>query len=122
MLRTPADHASRTEIIGRLNDRCRLGLDRTARTVITRNCLATFSNGERMSEIVAQARILAAVRAHRFPQDDRSERDRSQVEYEGQTIYFAIDAYDLDLRYGSDDAADASLTRRVMTIMVREDL
>jgi hypothetical protein len=122
MPHTSTGPASHTEAVARLNDRCRMGYDRTARTVITRTCLATFSLGDRMSEILAQSRILAAIRKHRFPQDDRSERDRGQVEYEGQCVYFAIDAYDLDLVFGSEDPSDASVTRRVMTIMVREDL
>ncbi|MBB3349707.1 hypothetical protein FHY02_004198 [Sphingomonas sp. BK069] len=36
---------TRTEIIGALNDRCRCGLDRRARIVVTRSCLATFAEG-----------------------------------------------------------------------------
>jgi len=114
--------AQRAEVIARLNDRCRLGLDRTGRVVITRTCLGTFSDGKGPSQIVAQAEILAAIRRHRFPNDDTSPRDRGHVEYRGTKVYFAIDAYDLDLVYGSEDPADASVTRRVMTIMVREDL
>jgi hypothetical protein len=113
---------SRRETIARLNDRCRMGFDRSARTVITRTCLATFGGDNTAAEILAQARILAAIRKHRFPQGDRSERDRGEIEYEGQAVYFAIDAYDLDLQYGPDDPADASVTRRILTIMMRGDL
>ncbi|WP_431311969.1 DUF3768 domain-containing protein [Sphingomonas lacusdianchii] len=112
---------SRDEMIARLNDRCRNGLDRTSRTVITRSCLATFGKGNKAAEIVAQARILAAIRRHAFPADD-STRDRGSITFEGETVYFTIDAYDLDLSYGSPDPANASVTRRVMTIMLREDL
>lgn len=36
--------------------------------------------------------------------------------------YFRIDYYDAALEYGSEDPADASITRRVLTIMLREDL
>jgi hypothetical protein len=36
---TPAGADARLEQIARLNDRTRLGLDRSARVVITRNCL-----------------------------------------------------------------------------------
>jgi hypothetical protein len=36
---TPAGADARLEQIARLNDRTRLGLDRSARIVITRNCL-----------------------------------------------------------------------------------
>jgi len=119
---TAATPRSRTDIIGRLNDRCRMGLDRTARTVITANCLATISKDGPMGEVVAQAGVLAAARKMTFLQREGCERDRGSFEYAGHTVYFAIDAYDLDLKYGSDDPADASVTRRVMTLMVRRDL
>jgi hypothetical protein len=42
-LATAAAGMSEREIIARLNDRCRHGLDRTGRTVITRTCLGTFA-------------------------------------------------------------------------------
>jgi hypothetical protein len=112
---------SEREIIARLNDRCRHGLDRTGRTVITRTCLGTFANNP-VAEIVAQAQILAVVRKFNFPNDDKSERDRGQIVYRGTTVYFQIDAYDADLKWGSPDPTDACVTRRVMTIMVREDI
>ncbi len=48
-----ASAPSRAETIARLNDRCRLGLDRTAKTVITANCLATISKGGPMGEVIA---------------------------------------------------------------------
>ncbi|WP_042467047.1 DUF3768 domain-containing protein, partial [Sphingomonas sp. FUKUSWIS1] len=37
-------------------------------------------------------------------------------------VYFKIDYYDAAFQYGSEDPADASITQRVLTIMVREDL
>jgi hypothetical protein len=43
---TPAGADARLEQIARLNDRTRLGLDRTARVVITRNCLARLAEAE----------------------------------------------------------------------------
>ena len=112
---------TRTEAIARLNDRCRQGLDRTARIVITRACLATFAN-DRAAAIVAQAGILAALRAHQFGEAEAVDRDRGSFEYQGSTVYFRIDYYDAAMEYGSEDPADASQTRRVLTIMLREDL
>jgi ribosomal protein L15E len=47
---TPAGADARLEQIARLNDRTRLGLDRSARVVITRNCL------ERLAEARARPR------------------------------------------------------------------
>jgi len=53
---------SRTERIAELNDRCRHGLDRNARIVITSNCLARIAPiGNRIVEILAQAEIMRAI-------------------------------------------------------------
>lgn len=113
---------SRTEIIGRLNDCCRLGHDRTARIVITRSCLGEFANGSTADGLVAQAELLAAVRKHEFADAGLNERDRGDFKFRGTTVYFRIDYYDQDLNYGSSDPTDASVTTRVLTIMLREDL
>ena len=113
---------ARLATIARLNDRCRQGLDRTARIMVTRTCLGTFTSGNDAMSIVVQARLYAAIRNHVFADADAAERDRGNFEFEGTTVYFKIDYYDTTLDYGSEDPADASITRRVLTIMVREDL
>ena len=105
----------------RLNDRCRQGFDRTAKIVMTRTCLGALSNGTLASEAVAQAHVLQALRRYTFPADC-PERDRGQFELSGETIHFRIDYYDVALEWGSEDPADASITRRVLTLMLREDL
>ena len=53
--------------------------------------------------------------------DPYSEHDFGTVQVGGQTVFFKIDAYDLDLRGHSPDAADPSVTRRVMTLMLAEE-
>lgn len=87
---------------------------------MTRTCLATFAEAG-VSTLVAQIEITAALRAHIFDSEDR-ERNRGEFELRGHTVYFAIDYYDLALEYGSEDPADTAVTRRVLTIMMREDL
>ena len=113
---------SRDDAIAKLNDRCRLGLDRTARILITRSCLAPFASGSTPDGLLAQAQLMAAVRSHTFADADAAIRDRGQFQFRGTTVFFRIDCYDLALDYGSEDPADASVTTRVLTIMLREDL
>ena len=93
----------------------------TARIVITRTCLGTSAES-RVGEIVAQAGILAAQRGCTYSEAEAGERDRGRFDYRGTTVYFHIDYYDAALEYGSEDPADASVTQRALTIMLREDL
>ena len=116
------DAITRTEQIARLNDRCRQGFDRTARTIITRSCMAALGAIDVASRIVAQARAMRGVRNYVFPSGAHPSRDRGDFELSGTCVYFVIDYYDLALEYGSENPADTSVTTGVMTIMLREDL
>lgn len=113
--------ASRSDAIGRLNDRCRQGYDRTARIVVTRACLGALADDTLAAQAVAQATLLQAIRRHRFADGDQV-RDRGDFLVTGIRVYFTIDCYDRNLEYGSEDPADASVTCRVLTIMLRDDL
>lgn len=117
-----ASDDTRLATIARLNDRTRQGLDRTARIMMTKTCLGTFASDDRADAIIVQAQLLAAIRRHDFPDTEARERDRGSFTFRDTTVYFRIDYYDADLAYGSEDPADASVTRRVLTIMLREDL
>ena len=77
-----ASAETRLAAIARLNDRCRQGIDRTARIMVTRTCLGTFATGDRAMEIVVQARLFAAVRRHVFTEADAAERDRGNFEFD----------------------------------------
>lgn len=112
---------TRAETIVRLNDLARLGHDRTSKTVITRSCLDTFCSGDTPSGLMAQAELLRAVRNHRFENDAHGERDFGAFEFRDERIFFKIDYYDLELTYGSEDPADPTQTRRIITIMLASD-
>ena len=69
-------------------------------------------------------RMLAAVAAFDdFPKGDDPyrEHDFGAVDVDGTKVYFKIDYYDLELRYGSEDPSDPAQTARVMTLMLPED-
>ncbi len=118
----PADATTRLEQIARLNDRARLGLDRTSRTVITRNCVERLAEAEGApkEQIILQAQLMAAFRHCSFTSDS-PERDFAVIEFLGHKVWLKIDYYDAAMEFGSEDPADASQTTRVITILLPED-
>lgn len=111
---------SRTATIARLNDAARLGLDRRARIMFTRNCLETFRMSQDEHPAIIQAQLLAAFRCCEFAADS-PERDFASILFRERKVWMKIDYYDLDCAYGSEDSADASITTRVITILLPED-
>ena len=72
----------------------------------------------------AQAQILAAVRA--FDQFDADndpwgEHDMGALDVAGERVFFKLDYYDLTRAMHSENAADPSVTERVMTIMLASE-
>lgn len=110
----------KTEAIARLNDRARLGFDRQARIVMTPGLLGKLSDGTYIADVLAQAATMAAMRKCTFAEDS-PERDFAVFEVNGIRAFMKVDYYDAALEYGSEDPADASITRRVITIMAPED-
>ena len=53
--------------------------------------------------------------------DPHEEHDFGSFEADGHMIYFKIDYFDETLTYHSPDAADPSITKRVITIMLAEE-
>ena len=55
--------------------------------------------------------------------DPAGDHDFGQIFDGGGVPYFwKIDAYDLDLQWGSPDPTDVTVTRRILTVMTAEDL
>ena len=53
--------------------------------------------------------------------DPHGEHDFGAVTVSGESVFFKIDYYDVALTAGSEDPADAAITRRVMTVMLAAD-
>ena len=95
--------------------------------VLNDNFRSTFVGGQVvMTRGVAdlpldvRARLILAVQSFsNFTKDNDpyGEHDFGSFEIEGETYFFKIDYYALDMNGGSEDAADPSVTTRVLTIM-----
>ena len=53
--------------------------------------------------------------------DPYGEHDFGTIEWRGTRLFWKIDCYDPDMRFGSSDPADPSVTARVLTIMLAEE-
>jgi len=98
-------------------------LNDQARTTLT-NCKLVITKGIDLLGNDALGRILDLVKGF----DDFSERndpfgehDFGAIEYEGNTVFWKIDYFDLDLMHHSPDPSDPHVTKRVLTIMLGEE-
>ena len=67
-----------------------------------------------------KARVLLAVQSFsNFTKDNdpHREHDFGNFTVEGETYFFKVDYYALDMEAGSEDTADPNVTTRVLTIM-----
>lgn len=107
------------EKIASLNDEFRRELLRLNRlrsvpgkTVMTRG-VAT-APGDVVERLVKE---VVGYDAFESGDDPYGERDFGAVEVDGVRYFWKIDYYDLDYEFGSEDPADVSVTRRVLTLM-----
>ena len=99
--------------IRKLNDEARKTLS---------NCRVMITRG--VQDLDNLDNILKAVREFdTFTVDDDpySEHDFGKIEINGETIFWKFDYYDLKYIYASPDAADESVTVRVLTIMLASE-
>ena len=79
-----------------------------------------FTRGVAALGPVAQQEIIEALRRYDdfdADNDPHGEHDFGMITVQGHELLFKIDYYDLDLAFHSPDAADPSVTTRVLTIM-----
>ena len=50
--------------------------------------------------------------------DPQGWHEMGGIEFDGTTVWFKIDLYDVDYTYGSPEPSDPALTRRVLTLLL----
>lgn len=73
---------------------------------------------------IIKARVLAKVQEfNEFDKDNDpyGEHDFGKLDFAGRTFFWKIDYYDLKMEAGSEDPADSSITKRVLTLMFAEE-
>ena len=64
---------------------------------------------------------VAAFTAFTDDNDPHGEHDFGAFEHDGVLLFWKVDYYDSDLRYGSPDPANPAVTTRVLTIMLADE-
>jgi hypothetical protein len=106
---------TKTEQIRTLNDRLRQNFSEGT-AVMT--CGVAALGAEAVARIV---KTIAVYDDFCHANDPHEEHDFGAFEADGHTIFFKIDYFDNSLNYHSSDAADQSVTERVITIMLAEE-
>ena len=105
----------RTEAIARLNDQLRK--TGTGGSIMITRGVASIAGFDRTALLAA----LAAYEGFDADNDPHGERDFGDLTLWGTDLFWKIDYYDPGLKFGSDDPADASVTRRVLTVMLTSE-
>ncbi len=99
-----------TSTIALLNDLARVTMS-DCRVVITQGIAA-------MNDLDAIMAKVQAFNDFNERNDPYGEHDFGAVQFAGQTVFWKIDCYDLDLCMHSPDPADPTVTQRVLTVML----
>lgn len=86
--------------------------------------LIVMTRGVRELPMDVQANALLEVKSfNNFSGDNDpyGEHDFGCFEVAGEPLYWKIDYYDADCRFGSEDPTDPSITTRVLTIMLASE-
>jgi Protein of unknown function (DUF3768) len=106
---------TKTEQIRVLNDQLRQNF--SAGTAVM-TCGVAALGAEAVARIV---KTIAVYDDFCHANDPHQEHDFGAFEADGQMIFFKIDYYDKTLACHSPDAADRSVTERVITVMLAEE-
>jgi len=106
---------TKTGQIRALNDRLRQNLSEGT-AVMT--CGVAALGAEAVARIV---KTIAIFDDFCHANDPHEEHDFGAFEADGHVIFFKIDYYDKSLAHHSPDAADRSVTERVITVMLADE-
>ena len=106
-------HDVNAPIIAALNDHTRQTF-KECRVIITAGVQALGN----VDAVLRQVRLFDAFTPDIDPY---GEHDFGAIKYQGQTIFWKIDYYDLDLHMHSPDPSNETVTARVLTIMLAEE-
>lgn len=63
-------------------------------------------------------RHVAAFNAFNADSDPQGWHEMGVIEFDGTTVWFKVDLYDVDYQYGSPEPSDPAQTRRVLTLLL----
>ena len=109
------DFAEKTSRIRQLNDELR---------TTGRGGLVMMTQGVQQLGIMHRTEAMQAIRSFDVFNEDNDthgEHDFGAIEVSGRRLFWKIDYFDVDVEMSSPDPADASVTGRVMTIMLASE-
>jgi hypothetical protein len=102
-----------TDRIRKLNDQ--------ARHTLT-GCRVFITPGiQALDDIDAIMRKVQAFDEFTTDNDPYGEHDFGSFRYEGETVFWKFDYFDLDLQMHSPDASDPTVTARALTVMLADE-
>jgi len=104
-----------SKAIAKLNDHARQTFT-GCRVMITRGI--SELDGQVIQQIVQAVQSFDQFTSDNDPYE---ERDFGRIMVAGHTVFWKFDYYDLDLQMHSPDAAEPTVTARVLTIMLAEE-
>lgn len=111
-----ASRLQRTRKIQELNDRLRkTGI---GGTVVLTRAVAAMGAPE-LTDLLRRVREFDTFTG---ANDPWGEHDFGEVIMDGERYFWKIDAFDVSLKWGSPDASDEAVTRRVLTIMAGDEI
>ena len=67
---------------------------------------------------LALTRRVASFDAFNGDSDPQGWHEMGVIDFDGTTVWFKIDLYDVDYQYGSSEPSDPEQTRRVLTLLL----